>query len=153
MRCRAHWRLFAFREDDNVIILNFTHPLTAAQIAQVEALTGQPLTRISEVATQFDSERDFVPQVEALADACGLTPAEWQTAPLVIVPPALNFIAVTLLAELHGRMGYFPACARLRPVAGAVPPRYEVAEVLGGGLASNDADTRNTICRKRQCRV
>jgi hypothetical protein len=83
-----------------------------------------------EVASQFDSERDFVPQVEALADACGLTPAEWQTTPLVIVPPALNFIAVTLLAELHGRMGYFPSCVRMRPVAGAVPPRYEVAEIL-----------------------
>jgi hypothetical protein len=46
------------------------------------------------------------------------------------VPPALNFIAVTLLAELHGRMGYFPSCVRMRPVPGAVPPRYEVAEVL-----------------------
>jgi hypothetical protein len=27
-------------------------------------------------------------------------------------------------------MGYFPACLRLRPVAGARPPRYEVAELL-----------------------
>lgn len=25
---------------------------------------------------------------------------------------------------------YFPACIRMRPVAGARPPRYEVAEVL-----------------------
>lgn len=79
---------------------------------------------------QFDPAQAFAPQAAALADACGLTPVEWQTAPLLIVPPALNFIAVTLLAELHGRMGYFPACVRLRPVAGVVPPRYEVAEVL-----------------------
>jgi hypothetical protein len=49
---------------------------------------------------------------------------------LLVVPPALNFSAVALLAELHGRCGYFPACLRLRPVAGARPPRYEVAEVL-----------------------
>ena len=66
----------------------------------------------------------------ALADACGLSPADWQTAPLLVNPPALNFIAVALLAELHGRMGYFPSCLRMRPVAGVRPPRYEVAEVL-----------------------
>jgi hypothetical protein len=35
-----------------------------------------------------------------------------------------------LLAELHGQMGYFPSCLRMRPVANARPPRYEVAEVL-----------------------
>ena len=34
-----------------------------------------------------------------------------------VVPPALNFITAVLLAELHGRMGYFPAIVRLRPVA------------------------------------
>ncbi|OQA39911.1 MAG: hypothetical protein BWY52_03004 [Chloroflexi bacterium ADurb.Bin325] len=46
------------------------------------------------------------------------------------MPPSLNFIAVALLAELHGRMGYFPTCVRLRPVAGSTPPRFEVAELL-----------------------
>jgi hypothetical protein len=113
-----------------LIILNFTHPLTPEQVDRIEALTAQAVDRTIQIPTQFDSEHDFVPQVEALADACGLTPAEWQTTPLVIVPPALNFIAVALLAELHGRMGYFPSCVRMRPVAGAVPPRYEVAEIL-----------------------
>lgn len=126
----APGRLFAFPEVGCVIILNFTHPLTPEQARQIEAVTRQAVERTITIPTQFDSERDFVPQVETLADACGLSPAEWQTTPLVIVPPALNFIAVTLLAELHGRMGYFPSCARMRPVAGAVPPRYEVAEIL-----------------------
>jgi hypothetical protein len=114
-----------------MLILNFTHPLRPEQVADIEKLTGQPVARVIEVPAQFDQACDFVPQVTALADACGLTPAEWQTSPLLIVPPALNFIAVTLLAELHGRMGYFPSCVRLRPVPGAIPPRYEVAEVLG----------------------
>jgi len=116
-----------------MIILNFTHPLTPEQIAQIEALppaSAGAVAQTIEIPTQFDNEKDFVSQVAALADACGLTPAEWQTLPLLVVPPALNFIAVTLLAELHGRMGYFPACVRLRPVPGAVPPRYEVAEIL-----------------------
>ncbi len=113
-----------------MIILNFSHPLTPDQLAQVEALSGEQVTEVQDISTQFDSEQPFIPQVEALADACHLTSQQWQTTSLLVVPPALNFIAVALLAELHGRMGYFPACLRLRPVAGARPPRYEVAELL-----------------------
>jgi hypothetical protein len=113
-----------------MIVLNFSHPLTQEQIGRLAELAGQPVERTIEVPAQFDNDQPFVPQVEALADACGLSPAEWQTLPLVIVPPALSFIAVTLLAELHGRMGYFPSCVRMRPVAGAAPQRYEVAEIL-----------------------
>jgi len=63
-------------------------------------------------------------------EAAGLTPGEWQSAVLLVNLPSLNYSAAVLLAELHGRMGYFPACLRLRPVAGAVPPRFEVAEIL-----------------------
>ena len=117
-----------------MIVLNFTHPLTPEQAGQIEALTadaGQTIERAIEIPSHFDNDQAFAPQAEALADACGLTPAQWQTTPLLVVPPALNFITATLLAELHGRMGYFPSCVRMRPVAGAVPPRYEVAKILG----------------------
>jgi len=44
-----------------------------------------------------------------MADAAGLSPEEWQTLPIFINPSSLtlNFSAVALIAELHGRMGYF----------------------------------------------
>jgi hypothetical protein len=113
-----------------MILLNFSHPLTDEQLAQVEALTEQPVERVVHRPAQFDNGVDFGSQVVDLADSCDLTATEWQTAPLVVVPPALNIIAVLLLAELHGRMGYFPPCVRLCPVEGSVPPRYEVAELL-----------------------
>ena len=113
-----------------MILLNFAHPLTQEHIAQVEALIGQKVDRVVEIPTQIDPQQPLVPQVVALADACGLSPAEWQTLPLLVNPPSLNFIAVVLLAELHGRCGYFPPCIRLRPAQGPVPPQYEVAEVL-----------------------
>lgn len=113
-----------------MIMLNFSHPLTPEQVQQAAGMTGQLVERVVEVASQFNEAQPFEPQVAALADGCGLTEAEWQATPLLIVPPALNFIAVTLIAELHGRMGYFPTCVRLRPVAGARPPRYEIAELL-----------------------
>ncbi len=35
-----------------------------------------------------------------------------------------------LLAELHGRMGYFPSILRLRPVRDSLPPAFEIAEIL-----------------------
>lgn len=113
-----------------MILLNFTHPLTDQQRAQIEDLTGGALERVVEAPAHFDHDRPFAEQVRALVDGLGLTAAEWQGAPILVNPPALNTIAATLLAELHGRMGYFPPAVRLRPAADALPPRYEVAEII-----------------------
>jgi len=77
--------------------------------------------------------------VRELADSMGLTSAEWQQAPLLVNPPALSAVAVTLLAELHGRMGYFPPAVRLCPVEDALPPRYQVAEIINLQQQRNDA--------------
>ena len=72
----------------------------------------------------------FAGQVRALADGVGLTSADWQTRRLLVNPPTLHVIAATLLAELHGRMGYFPPVLRLRPIPAALPPEFEVAEII-----------------------
>ena len=118
-----------------MLILNFSHPLTPDHVAQVEAITGQAVERVIEVKSQVDVQAPLSPQITAMVESCKLAPAAWQSLPLVIVPPALNFSAVLLLAELNGRCGYFPSCLRLRPVVGPdgtprVPRQYEVAEVL-----------------------
>ena len=118
-----------------MLILNFAHPLTDEHLAQIERLTGQRPERVVVINSQIDPQQPLAPQVAAMADAAGLTPEEWQTLPLLINPPSLNFSAVALIAELHGRMGYFPPCIRMRPVVGpdgqrVVPPRFEVAEIL-----------------------
>jgi len=113
-----------------MILLNFAHPLTPEQIAQIEDLSCQKIASVIEVPSQIDSEQPLAPQVVAMADAAGLTPQQWQTESILINLPSLNYSAVLLIAELHGRMGYFPPCVRLRPVKDALPPRFEVAEVL-----------------------
>ena len=113
-----------------MILINFSHPIPDDQLERIQALTGQAIARAIEVPTQFDHDRPFPAQVAALADAAGLTAHQWQTEPLLILPPALNFVAVALLAELHGRTGYFVPVVRTRPVEGSLPPRYEVAEVI-----------------------
>ena len=111
-------------------IINFTHPLTAPQTAALEQLTGQRVERVSEVKTQLDPAQPFGEQARALIEAIGLTEAEWQTLPLLINLPSHNVIAAVVLAELHGRMGYFPAVIRLRPIANVTPPQFEVAEII-----------------------
>jgi len=85
---------------------------------------------VIEINAQIDPQQPIAPQVVEMANRAGLTPAEWQTLPLLINPPSLNISAAVLLAELHGRCGYFPAAVRLRPVPDSVPPRFEVAEIV-----------------------
>ncbi len=113
-----------------MILLNYSHPLTPAQKSQVEALTGQPVEQVIDQPVQFDPDQPFQPQLLALMARLPLDALTLQTAQIVVNPPSLNFITALLLAELHGRMGYFPPVLRLRPVANSLPPRYEAAEVL-----------------------
>lgn len=128
-----------------MLLLNFSHPLIPTQLAQLETLAGAAIERVIAVPAQFDVGQPFAPQVQAMLAQVPLTAEEWQTEPLLIVPPALNFITAVLLAELHGRMGYFPAIVRLRPVAESVPPRFEVAEVINLQAVRNDARQQRNI--------
>ncbi len=113
-----------------MILLNFSHPLTPEQLAQIQSLISLDITDICEIDIHFDHQQSFAEQVVTLVNSINLSPTAWQTEPLLVNPPAHSLIAGILLAELNGRMGYFPAVVRLRPVAGSIPPRYEVAEII-----------------------
>ncbi len=113
-----------------MIILNFSHPLTDAQLDQVRQMVSEPIEQVIPFAVHFDNGLPFLPQLEALVEKIPFRGDEWQSVSVLINPPSLNFITALLLAELHGRMGYFPPILRLRPVEGALPSRYEVAEIL-----------------------
>lgn len=113
-----------------MLLLNFSHPLTDAQRSQIEALTGQALDRVIERMPHFDDAQPLAQQVRELVDGVGLTSQEWQTEALLVNPPGLAPAALCLMAELHGRIGYFPAAVRIRPVADAALRQFEVAEIL-----------------------
>lgn len=113
-----------------MILINFSHPLTPEQIAQAEALTRQTIDEVILLPVQFDNEQPFLPQLQALVEKIPVEANALQTLPVLVNPPSLNFIAALILAELHGRMGYFPPILRMRPIQGSLPPRYEVAEIL-----------------------
>lgn len=113
-----------------MILLNFSHPLTVEQIGRVESLTEQKVDQVIALSVQFDNDKPFELQLQELTTKIQLTSDEWQTKPILVNLPSLNIIAALLLAELHGRMGYFPPVLRLRPIVNTIPTQFEVAEIL-----------------------
>jgi len=113
-----------------MILLNFTHPITDAQESQIESLTGRAIDRVIEHMPHFDDGQPLAEQIRELVGSVGLTSQEWQTAALLVNPPGLAPAALCLMAELHGRTGYFPSVVRIRPLAGAIPRQFEIAEFL-----------------------
>ena len=114
-----------------ITLINFAHPITDEQKAQIENIVNEPV-HIIDVKTQLDNDVEFGPQATALVDqaveALG-GPEAIQTTPVVVNLPGLAPAAAAVLAELHGRMGYFPPVLRLKPVPGPVR-RFEVAEIV-----------------------
>jgi hypothetical protein len=112
-----------------MLILNFSHPITPDQRAQIEALADTSISEIRTIPVQIDQAETLEQQIRDLVDATGLSPEEWQTLPLLINPPGYAPAAFVLLAELHGRIGHFPTLIRLRPKSGPITS-FEVAELL-----------------------
>ena len=113
-----------------MLILNFTHPLTSEQRAQIEALAHTSIEEVRTIPVHIEQAEPLEPQITAIVNAVGLSSEEWQTRPLLINPPGYAPAAFVLLAEIHGRSGHFPALIRLRPVPGSTPTIYEVAELV-----------------------
>ena len=113
-----------------MIVVNFSHPLNEDHLQQLEQITGREISRVVEIKAHIDPQKPITQQVVNIADRTGLTAKEWQSLPILINPPSLNIITAVLMAELHGRCGYFPAVVRLRQKEGIIPPEFEVAEVI-----------------------
>lgn len=118
------------RETPDVTVVNFSHPLTEAQVAAFESLSGWHVAHTVAVPTHCELAWPFAEQATNFVDAAGLTSVQWQSYRLAIVPPALSPVACLVIAEIHGRAGYFVPVVRLRPRSGVLPPVFEVAEIL-----------------------
>lgn len=125
-----------------MIVLNFGHPLTEPQIAAVKELYSVETVQVIDVKVQVDMNQPLAPQITALVDGIGITGEQYQTQPILVNLPGLAPAGAVLLAELHGRMGYFPPIIRMKQVAGP-PPVFEVAEIV------NLASVRNAARQKR----
>lgn len=125
-------------------ILNFSHPLKPEHLDRIAELIGRKADNVIDVPVQFDVETDFVEQTVQMINRLNITPESWQNDAWLIVPPSLNYIAAIVLAEVHGRMGHFPAVVRLKPVQGALVTTYEVAEIINLEAVRQDARKRRT---------
>jgi hypothetical protein len=111
-------------------IINLAHPLTEAHLRRIQEITGETITEVKEIPSQIDHNLPLEPQIEALLDKIDFTTQQWQTEPFLVNLPALSCSAAAVLAQVHGRAGYFPPVLRLSPVQEEIPPRFEVAEIL-----------------------
>jgi hypothetical protein len=114
----------------DLVLLNFSHPLTAEHLARVTCLADQVVEQVIDVEVQIEPERSLPNQIAEIVDWIGLDPQEWQARPILVNPPNYVPAAVALLAELHGRMGYFATLLWIRPVPGSTPRRFQVAEIV-----------------------
>lgn len=113
-----------------MLLLNYSHPLTDEQLAQITEIVGEVL-EVRTIPAQIDRAIPLAEVAHELAENASLLPDEWQSRPLLINLPALAPVAAALLAEVHGRCGYFPSMLNIRPKAGSPTPVYEVGEVVG----------------------
>ena len=113
-----------------MILLNFSHPLSNEHISIAETLISDKFTSIIDIKTHLDHQTSFPLQVKKLVGDIPLTSQQWQNSKILVVPPSLSIISCILLSEFHGRMGYFPAVLRVKPVPGSTPPAFQPAEVI-----------------------
>ncbi|MGV3721310.1 MAG: CRISPR-associated protein Csx15 [Actinomycetota bacterium] len=122
-----------------MILVNFAHhPFAGEQLLRLEQLAGEPIDRVLSAGGHFDPEAPIAPQAVGLIGKVDLTPDEWQTLPLLVNPPGHSTLAAVVLAELHGRAGYFPRVLRMKPATGGGPP-FEPAEIINLQTVRDDA--------------
>jgi hypothetical protein len=125
-----------------MLILNFSHPLTEEQQQQTMALLEVEQLELRDIKVHIDRSIPMGEVARDLAEAAKLSSHEWQSLAFVINPPGLAPLALALVAEIHGRSGGFPSMLNLRPIADAVPTRYELAEVVNLQQLRNQARSR-----------
>ena len=113
----------------DILVLNFAHPLTTQQRAQIEELSNTTIEDIITIPTLINEEEPLQPQITSLIDALDQSTPNWHKRNILINPPGYTPAAFLLLAEIHGRIGHFPTLIRMRPKHGSVTT-YEAIELL-----------------------
>ena len=112
-----------------MIVINFSHFLTDKQIASIEKIKGRRITTLIDQVIHFDQTQPFAHQIQERLKMAPLSATDWQTKRILIVPPGHAPACAVLMAELHGRMGYFPEIIRIRPDPDGAEP-FAIAEII-----------------------
>ena len=120
-----------------MIVFNFSHKLTEKSEQQLVDLINiytetenPPQLAVYPLEKQYEEDIPFAKIAKEAVDELSIHAPGWEELPFLIVPPSLNFAAVAILAEIHGRVGHFPSVVRTRKMKGTISPEYEVVEIL-----------------------
>lgn len=100
------------------IVVNLSHPLSAAALEVLEDMTGRPVEEIR-VPVQVDFGAPLAPQITALAGAAREAAPHYNA----IVPPGHGTVAALLMRRLTG-----PVVVIAR--TDTTPPQYLPTEVI-----------------------
>jgi hypothetical protein len=123
------------------ILLNFSHPLTPRQLQEIEVRTGCSFTQ-RQIPVHVPNGHSLADTARAVLDSVALSGDEWQTSPLLIVVPGLAPLTACLMAELHGRCGYFPTIIVVRPDHEGSAGTFRVTEIVNLSTVRTDARQR-----------
>jgi len=70
-----------------MIIINFSHPLSQAQLKTIEQLTRFPIEEVYDIPVQFDPDQSFTAEIEALMADFPVDSKTLQTEPILICLP------------------------------------------------------------------
>jgi hypothetical protein len=113
-------------------ILNFAHPLTPVMLEQTATLLGISTEQISEhrVNVQIDRTQAISLEIAKIVDNLGFSSEDWQTKAFVVNLPGLAIAAGVLIAEIHGRAGFFPSVLSMTPTPNSPTPSFQVTEII-----------------------
>jgi hypothetical protein len=113
-----------------MIVINYSHPLTEMQLTQLDELIGQEEVQLIETSVKYDDEIRFEVQTSMMLESLGLTSEKWQSSSLLLILPGYAPASACILAEIHGRLGYFPSLVRMRRLTHPNPLQFEIAEII-----------------------
>ncbi len=121
-----------FPDEVEHIILNFSgHPVLPGQLKAIEKILQWSSSQVIDVPVGTIAEdRNFIANIVKVIDKVDLSHVQWQAANIVAIPAGYSAIWSVVLAEIHGRLGYFPDVVHLRPSTLTVAEKYEVAEIM-----------------------
>jgi hypothetical protein len=113
-----------------MILLNFSSPFKQGQLAHVETILHEPIDRVINYQCKIDSDLEILPQILTFMAKLPASDAELKSEPVAVVLPDQNYLAVLVMAYLHGILGYFPPIFRTRLATIGIMPIHEVVELL-----------------------
>ncbi|MEI7556914.1 CRISPR-associated protein Csx15 [Candidatus Chlorohelix sp.] len=125
-----------------MLLINFSHPISASQKEQIEKVIGQEIESMLAVPVHLDLEKPMAAQVDVVLENLGISLQSLQQQSVLIILPGFSPLAAYLLTVFHGILGYFPSIAILKPDLDSVITDFKLAEILNLQALRNNARSK-----------